>query len=393
MNPKHIFLSLAVISSLCADEISDYQNEMTKSLNASLGIKTVKGGSVKGGEGEGEVPDAFMDTVIYNDLHDKRSHRGQDVLIQPPVETFGGGIKLATPETDYINYVTAQAKKQQEAAEKAQRAKEAIKKEKPKYFVGGYCVATQRTEIIKASTFGSFNCELDFGNGIYREASIFAGIYPDYQREIAIAVPIYATMPNGQRMEMSGVIMSVNKTTLNIANEVESYKIRRWVAKYGLAFNDIAYRYATMWLSDVRASRTTMETSYMPTNIGGLPTTTPVQNINTEPPKASDYWAAMGAELITRLFAIGAENILEDTSPLFTIYKGQRVWVEGIIDTDNSKIFGRMKEVTKEKIEQIKQNNQIFMQQQYEPINQSHSGGASAGGTPSSTQTIGTVAR
>lgn len=364
---------------ICADAIDDYQGEMVKSIGASDDINMTSG-MLRTGAGEGKVDDSFMDTVIYNDIHDRTSHRGSAALTQPKAEELKEVIKIATPKSDYIKFVTDQAKKLEKAEAKKLREEKALRKEKPKYFVGGYCIATQRTEIIKASTFGSFDCEMNFGNGEYREISVFAGIYPDYQREIAIAIPIYATMPNGQRMEMSGVIMNMSKTSLNIANEVESYKIRRWVAKYGLAINDVAYKYATMWLADVRSSRTKSQTTYIPTNTGGIVTTTPVQDINTEPPKPSDYWTAMGIELISKLFAIGAENILEDTAPLFTVYQGQRVWVEGIIDTDNSKMFGRLKAIGVNTINKIEQNNQQFMQNQHEPI---------SGHSPTSTRATG----
>lgn len=366
--------------SVCADAIDDYQTEMAKSIGAANDINMTSG-TLKTGAGEGKVDDNFMDSVIYNDIYKKTSHRKSVVLSQPKAEEMKGTIKIATPKSDYIKFITDRAKAIQEKEDKKLREEKVIKKEKPKYFVGGYCIATQRTEIIKASTFGSFNCEMNFGNGEYREISVFAGIYPDYQREIAIAIPIYATMPNGQRMEMSGVIMNMNKTSLNIANEVESYKIRRWVAKYGLAINDVAYKYATMWLADVRNSRTKSQTTYIPTNTGGIVTTTPVQDINTEPPKPSDYWSAMGIELISKLFAIGAENILEDTAPLFTIYQGQRVWVEGVIDTDNSKMFGQLKDIGTNTINSIEKNNQTFMQRQYEPI-----GGRSSTSAGSSSQ-------
>jgi len=372
---KTLFLSVPLASCLYAQSIDDYQQEMTKNIGATSDIDIAQG-TTRSGEGEGSVEDSFMDAVIYNDINEKSFHRKGRTLIQPRVETFSETIHLATPKSDYIAFATEKAKIMQEQQEKAEREASALENKKPKYFVGGYCVATQRTEIIKASSFGLFNCEMNFGEGKYREIEVFAGIYPDYKREIAIAIPFYATMPNGQRMDMSGVALNVDKTSLNIANEVESYKIRRWVAKYGLSINDVAYKYATMWMSDIRNSLTTMETMYIPTNSGGVVTTTPVQTINTEPPRSSDYFVAMGVELVSKLVAIGAENLLDNTSPLFTIYQGQRVWIEGVIDTDNSKMFGKFQEIAKENKKRIEENNKIFMQKQYEPLQNNPQGSA-----------------
>jgi len=352
--------------------------EARKKLNASIGNVLQNEEEVTSGDGKTKLEDPMYDTVIYNDIYNKRSNRNQDhLVIDTPLQSIKKSKIYLSHRDTYLSEMEAIRKKQfAQYQEKLNEEKNKVL-EKPKYFVGGYCIAMQRTEIVKASSFGSFDCELNFGSGHYREVQIFAGIYPDYQRELAIAIPIYATMPNGERMEMSGIAMNINKTSLNIANEVESYKMRRWVAKYGLAVNDVAYKYASMYLADKRASQTDSQIDYISSEDGT--TTVPVQTVTTQAPSASDYFGAFGIELASRLFAIGAENLLEDTSPLFTIYKGQRIWVEGVIDTDNSKIFGTLKKIGDTKLEEIRNNNMQFNQEQQ------------VASTPSSTQVSATT--
>lgn len=357
-------ISLALPMNASSNPMDSYQQNFMQSIGAYNKVDLAKQGEAKDGKGQGGLEDSYMDTVIYNDIHSQQSHRGQS-KIQSGIQAFQpNGIELAKPNTEYMAYTSEKYAQMEKDRLEKEKKDELAKKERPKYFVGGYCIATKRTEILKSSSFSSFDCELEFGDGQYREVQIFAGIYPNYEKEVLVTLPIYATLPNGKRASMSGVIMNVDKTSLNIANEVESYKIRRWVAKYGLSFNNVAYKYATMYMEDLRASRRSMETTYLTTTIdgSGITTTTPVQNVNTAPPSASETFALAGIELFSRLMAVGAENLLDSTAPLFTVYKGQRVWVEGVIDTDTEKSYGTLKGMDETIKNEIRSENQQFMQ-------------------------------
>lgn len=358
-----ISISLTLPMSALDNPMDNYQQNFMQSIGAYSKVDLAKQGEAKDGKGQGALEDSYMDTVIYNDIHSRQSHRGQSRMQNGVQEFAADGIKLAKPHTDHIAYTSERYAQMEKDRLEKEKQDELAKQEKPKYFVGGYCIATKRTEILKSSSFSSFDCELEFGDGQYREVQVFGGIYPNYEKEILVSLPIYATLPNGKRVSMSGVIMNVDKTSLNIANEVESYRIRRWVAKYGLTFNNVAYRYATMYMEDLRASRRSMETTYLTTTIdgSGVTTTTPVQNINTAPPSASETFALAGVELFSRLMAVGAENLLENTAPLFTVYEGQRVWVEGVIDTDTEKSYGTLKEMDQTIKDEIRNENQQFM--------------------------------
>jgi len=331
-------------------------------VSSSLQLTRAKRGKVDENGGGKYQLDSFADTVIYNDNFYKTSHNHQGSVFNRVLKAQPNELTLDKPATRYFNQISLQHKELQ-AKLKAKQAEEAKKHNTiPQYFVGGYCIAMEKTELVKSSGFTSLDCDLNFGNKYgYRHAQVFASIYPDYKREIAIAIPIYATFDSGARANFNGVVLNSNKTSLNIANEVETYKIRQNIVKYGLAMSDVAYQYANAYLNQLQLSRVKQEISYIPTQTpnGGV-VTTPVQNTNVEAPKASEYLALAGIGLLDRILAIGADNLMADTAPLFTIYKGNRVWIEGVIDFDKNKASSKFGEISKSITDEITQNNNEY---------------------------------
>ena len=334
----------------------------TEAVTASTGMQTAKSENIRGGaDGRKYHIDDLYDTVIYNDNYYQRSHNNP-TLFNNVMKAEPNSLVLDKPATRYFAQIEEQSKKQK-ALEDARLAEEAKKKNTiPKYFVGGYCIAMQRTELIKSSGFTTLDCDLNFGDEYgYRHAQVFASVYPDYKREIAIAIPIYATFDSGARATFNGIILNNTKTSLNIANEVETYKIRQNVVKYGLAMSDVAYQYANAYLTQLQLSRINQEISYIPTQTsnGGV-VTTPVQTTNVEAPKAGEYLALAGIGLLDRLLAIGADNLMADTAPLFTIYKGNRVWIEGVVDFDKNGASNKFGEISKGIKDEVTKNNDTY---------------------------------
>ena len=309
----------------------------------------------------GHIDDKLLDVVIYNDSYDGISHHKRAQITQPIVKGDVAGIHLATPATDLALASAEQEKKYREEQAKL-LAEQKLQDDKPiSYYVGGYCTVNTPVKIVRNSEFTSLNCMLDFGNGEYRDADVFSGVYPNYKEESLTVLPIYATFPNQSKVNLDGVVLTSDKASLNIADHVENFKIRKLVSEYGLATNDVAYRYANAYMTQVIASKSTTNVDYIsvpdPAN-PALNSVVPVVTSNTQPPSSADYFALAGIELLSQIISIGAKNMLEDSDPLFRIFKGKRVYLEGVVTIDNKGLgrkFGRIAEEQKNSIQ--KQND------------------------------------
>jgi len=306
--------------------------------------------------------DKFVDTVIYNDIYKKTLHGGKMKIVQANGSGEVNGLKLATPATDMLNYMAEQDEKykQSEMIKKQEASKEKQNKPAPIYSVGGYCTVGNSVKIVRSSEFTVLDCLLDFGSGEYRNAQVFAGVYPNYKKEVLVMLPIYATFENQNKGSFNGIVMTASHSSLNIADSVERFKIRRLVGEYGLDINDVAYRYATLWLTQSILSRTETRIDYIPVQGANGTVNTPIVTSKVAAPSKDDFWAMAGAELVTKLFSIGAENLLKDSSPLFTVNTGKRVWVEGVVSFDAVGIHGKYGLIEKEVKQGIEHDNKEY---------------------------------
>lgn len=302
----------------------------------------------------GDIDDTLLDVVIYNDSFSKINMGAGSAEWQGMSRGNIKGIALASPETDLLEAsVEAELKWKEEKKKRDAIIKEEAKR-KPSYFVGGYCTIPELVKIVRNSEFTNLDCLLDFGNGEFRDATVFAGVYPNYKKETLTVLPIFVTFKNKSKANFNGIVMTGERSSLNIADHIERFKIRELVAEYGLAINDVAYRYATLYMSNLISSRVRTQVDYVsvPNNNGvGGSTVQPIVTNKVAPPNAYDFFAVAGIELVSKLFSIGAKNALEDTSPLFTIYRGKRVHIDGVVSFDTEglgrkygKIQGELKD-------------------------------------------------
>jgi len=340
------------------DISSDYTDE-AREASGMIQQDATKGNKTT--DERGQINDKLLDVVIYNDSYDGISHHKRSRTTQPIEKGDVGGIRLATPATD-LALASAEQEKKYKEEQNILLAEQKLENEKPvSYYVGGYCTVNTPVKIVRNSEFTSLNCLLDFGNGEYRDADVFSGVYPNYKEESLTVLPIYATFPNQSKVNLDGVVLTSDKASLNIADHVENFRIRKLVAEYGLATNDVAFRYANAYLTQVIASRSTTNVDYIsvpdPAN-PALNSVVPVVTSNTQPPSSTDYFALAGIELLSQIVSIGAKNMLEDSDPLFRIFKGKRVYLEGVVTVDNKGLgrkFGRIAEEQKNSIQ--KQND------------------------------------
>lgn len=307
----------------------------------------------------GDTTDNFMDSVIYNDIHWKRTNY---TLEDDYSEEVGKGgqkaILLDAPATRELKRLAA--KEKQYKAKIA--AKIAAAKAPKSYFAGGYCRTTSALSVSRSSEFVEMSCLIDFGDNNTRPATVFAAVYPDYKREVLIALPIYASFEDGRRVNVDGIILRSNRTSYNIADWVDSKRIRKLVAESGLAINDVAYRYASAYMTALQDSRVHTKTSYITeTSDTGTKTLVPVQSKEVDPPRKKDYFMAAGVEIVSRLFAMFGKSYLYDVRPLFRIGAGKKVWVEGVFSSDIRRTGQKFGEINNNTIQKTETNNQQYI--------------------------------
>jgi hypothetical protein len=259
---------------------------------------------------------------------------------------------------------------EENASAEARLAKEA-KEHIPAYFGGGFCRMKTPVEISRASEFSTLSCLINFGKSEYRKVEVFIGVYPDYKKEMLIGLPIYATFENGNRAIVNGIVMRKDKGSVNIADFVDGQRMRKLIGENALAINDVAYRYSTAYMMALQASRIREEVEYVNTvdpNTGNS-VPVPVATRNIAPPKATDFFAAAGIEIATRLFASIGKDYLYDTRPLFKIYEGKMVWVEGVFEFDTSKIGSRFGNIAENQIKNADKNNESWINERNAVIN------------------------
>lgn len=362
INIIHLVLVSLVLSFTSADEalINEAEKylEKTREITGDITKNTVQGTKVD--DRRGSYFDNYMDTVIWNDTFKKMTNNTHQKQI-----TIAGteSIVLDTPVENL------QAKwDAEEARLDALHARENnTSKESPIIFAGGYCMIEETLSISKFNEYGKLDCLLDFGEGKYKRAEVFSSFYPDYKREMVIAIPMYMTFEDDSRATFSGIVLKANKTSMNMAGWVDNMRIQKMLGEGLLMTNDIIYNYANGYMNALIQSRRREEIIYPNEGNGtynggyggyqgyGYPRTV----TNIAPPEAKDYIISAGIQILSNIFAIKGKDYLYSKEPLFGVYP-QKVYVEGMVSFDNKGLAQRFGKISQDNAGKAMQNNQSW---------------------------------
>ena len=238
-NRKFIFATILITSfnSFCLADLTDitlqtnpqkYYNDIFKSLIGS-GTKNKKQEI-----NHKKKIDTYTDTVIFEDI---RQYNNKNVLI-----VYSNVDDIA------IDNIKNNAK--------SKIKKKKIKRKIVKFFVGGYCSSKNDISVTFTNQYGFLTCDLDFGKDIgFKQVELYVGYYPDYKREMLIALPIYATVKENNKkiyFTAKGFVQKADKTSLNVADNVKTYYIRKLLDKSLLVTTEIAYNQAMLYMNDIR---------------------------------------------------------------------------------------------------------------------------------------------
>ena len=305
--------------------------------------------------------DNYMDTVIWNDTFKKMTDgKAQLQGMTAGTET----IVLDTP----VENLKAEWDAEEARLAGLRAGENNNSNETPIIFAGGYCTLEETLAISKFNEYGKLDCMLDFGKGEYKRSEVFASFYPDYKREMVIAVPMYMTFEDDSRASFSGIVLKANKTSMNLAGWVDNMRIQKMLGEGLLMTNDIIFNYANGYMNALMQSRKREELIY-PNGYGdGNGTNNSIYNngylgyypsprtvTNVAPPEARDYVISAGIQILSNIFAIKGKDYLYSKEPLFGVYP-QKVYVEGMVSFDRRGLAQRFGQVSQDNVNKANAN-------------------------------------
>jgi len=359
---RYILIAITLMgSSLSAEQVENTDGEhyldTTRSLTGDRSKSASKGKVIEDRVG-GQFDD-YLDTVVWNDSYTRKTN---DISYKQVHKEASNKITLDNP--------ASQARDAWAIAEAEQRKlqTENQKSEIPSVFAGGYCTLYNTLEISKSNEYSKLDCLLDFGEGSYQKVELFSAFYPDYKREMIIAIPMYVTFEDQTRATFSGITLNANQTSINIASWSDSRRIQKLLGEGLLVINNTIFKYTTGYMQALQASRVHENIEYITTKgIFGQDIVTPVSRTTVEPPEIKDYMITAGVELLSNIFAISGKEYLYSQEPLFRVAP-QKVYVEGVISYDNKGLAKRFGTIANQEVSKAMKNNNNWQQRKESTI-------------------------
>lgn len=374
LNYGFLLLMMTIITSSLLWSKNDLTIEAEKYLEETRKIT----GDITKSASKGEVIDDrrggyfdnYMDTVIWNDTFTKKTNK----IGQTQMSSSGqNSIVLDTP----VDKIKAEWEAE-ETRLAILRASERNKTEElPIIFAGGYCTFEDTLALSKSNEYGKLDCMLDFGKGEYRRAEVFASFYPDYKREMVIAIPAYMTFENDNRATFSGIVLKGDKSSMNLAGWSDNKRMQKMIGEGLLATNEVVYNYASGYMRALQQSKVREEVVYPQSGNGTAAQgggyypgyyPSPTRITNVAPPEARDYVITAGIEILSNIFAIGGKDYLYSTEPLFAVYP-QKVYVEGMVSFDSKGLAQRFGQISQNNANRANTNNKDWLGKRDQVIN------------------------
>jgi hypothetical protein len=232
--------------------------------------------------------------------------------------------------------VTHQENIQKELEQKAKELEQASTKSKAKKIhLTGYCSFKNDVEVGVMKAYATINCEFSSKSEIKR-AKLMLSLTPDAKLKALIGTPIYVNANEDTYDVLSGVIMTADQTSLNLANFVNDTLLKELAARSLMATGNVAYTQSIAYLeAKKQAAQTEEVVNTTTTDANGNQITTPVKTTNYEDPKASDYITTGLVTLGSSLVKLFGQAYLEQIKYTFKIYKTSQVHVDLVVQNQD----------------------------------------------------------
>lgn len=334
----NIFIAILIIKlSLFANTKTNLlsEEELNKQLEAEAILRgedtnDIQGNSEKNSQkttSSKDNDDKYRDIALYNYLSRYSSENDKKIY---PITIKDKVIILADNVGVYNQKIKEIEEKKQ--AEKDSKDKEA-NETKTVYFTG-YCYTRNAIEVENIQGYGIIDCTFENNDLNIKDSKMMAMFIPITSRNALIAKPIYLLDNKNKKIPVqTGVILTLDRTSLNVANFINDKKMKKLAGDLMSQTGDIALNQSVAYLNQLEESKRREEV-VLNSSISG---TTQTKTTNTEAPDGTTYLVHSGIQFISGLFKLGGLILSEDKYPLFKVYQDSGFYVDFVVEINGDK--------------------------------------------------------
>jgi len=324
---KFFLFSLILISAILEAEVITTktlnEQELTKMLSTEGALNdedissvedSSKNNTAKTTTSKTYNDDTYEDVATYNMLKKHRS------------KTRSLGVKYASENKEllYDNVAIYKQKLAELEKKRLEDAKKDTIEEDTIVSLTGYCVTRNEIDIEQIQGYGVLECSFDDNDFNIEESNIFASFIPIPDKMALIAKPVYVQVGRKKIAITNGVILTVDRTSLNVANFINDKKIEKIAGKFMTASAKLALDSSVLYMQQKEASKREENVTYN-NSTGGNQV---IKTVNTQPPSATDYLVNFGVQLTSAMVSIAGNLMSENNYPLFKVYRGSQFYVD-----------------------------------------------------------------
>lgn len=200
--------------------------------------------------------------------------------------------------------------------------------------VKGYCLIRNDIQIGKQPASAKLLCNTNIG-----QIEIMGNLTPINEMATLLYDPSYIEYKNWRYKVISSRVLNESMTSYNIATFVNDRKIAKIALETTSNSAEVIKTQSSEYLRELEDSREKETTEYVMVGNTGDSYIAPVQNKNTEKPRAGDYIAKAFIDIGSELVQTAADVFKEDLPYLYEILGGSRIYIDLIIDIKGEKIL------------------------------------------------------
>lgn len=328
-----LFLNSSLLSNTETNRLSE--EELNKQLEVEALLKgedttLIHGDSNKSGQKTSSFKDnddTYRDIALYNLI----TRYGTDNNIKNYNISSKENINFLA---DNVGIHTKKLQDEEAKRKAEQKAKDDEENEIRILSFSGYCSIRNTIEVDAIQGYSLLDCELNDNELGLASTKVMAMFTPITSRNALIGKPIYILDTNNKKMPIqSGVILTADGTSLNLANFINDKKLKRLTGDILGQTGDIMINQSVAYLNQLEESKK-KEEIIINNSVSG---TTQSKATNTEAPDVTTYLVHSGIQLFSGLFKLGGLLLSEDKYPLFRVDARSEFYLDFVVEINGNK--------------------------------------------------------
>ena len=190
--------------------------------------------------------------------------------------------------------------------------------------ITGYCSIRNTVSVEQIQGYGMLECNFDENEFGIDASDIFVSFVPIPNKLALIAKGIYLQVGKKKIAISDGVVLTADRTSLNVATFVNDRKISKITGDLLVASSQLALDSSMLYMRQKELSKI-KEKIVVNSSISGSQVS---QTRNIEAPNAKNYLVNFGVQLASALVDIGGRLIGNNNYPLFKVGRGSQFYVD-----------------------------------------------------------------